>query len=206
MQYTQRKLYSALAPLLAAALSLAGCAGAHKPAPGEQADPARSREQAMALFARAQKAHHSKDYPRAESLYREGLAFDDDISGAWNNLGTALLEQGKFMEAVPVFARAADLSPRDPTPYENLGLLYHRAGYAEESLDAYARSLERDPNWLPSLRGAVVCAKLLNKSDEDSLDRAKRALLIERDEAWRRIFQSQRLRIENDLKEAALRP
>lgn len=186
---------------------LSGCAG-HKNA-GDQApevDLAKNRQQALALFSRAQNAQRSKNYPRAEELYREGLSLDDDISGAWNNFGIVLLEQGKFMDAVPAFSRAADLSPRDPTPYENLGLLYHRAGYAQESLNAYSQSLARDENWLPSLRGAIVCAKLLNKSDEDSLDRAKRALLIERDEAWRKIFQSQRLRIENDLKEESLRP
>lgn len=183
-----------------------GCSGPKKRVDAPQVDLVKNRQQALALFGRAGKLQASKNYAKAEELYREGLSLDDDISGAWNNYGVVLLEQGKFMDAVPAFSRAADLAPNDPTPYENLGLLYHRAGYSEEALDAYARSLERDENWLPSLRGATVCAKLLNRSDEEGLERAKRALLIERNEEWRRIFQSQRVRIENDLKEAALKP
>ncbi|MFZ4574272.1 MAG: tetratricopeptide repeat protein [Phycisphaerales bacterium] len=193
----------AAAGLLAVAV---GCSGPSRKGPATNIDLPRARAQALAKFDQAGREQSRKKFDKAEALYREGLSLDDDIAGAWNNYGVVLLEQGKYMEAVPAFGRAADLSPSDPTPYENLGLLYHRAGYSKEALEAYGRSLERDPNWLPSLRGATVCAKLLNHSDEESLDRAKRALLIEREETWRKIFQSQRVRIENDLKEDAVKP
>lgn len=191
-----------------AALASGGCSsGVSKSANTPDArDLAKDRAEAIRLFSRAKSAQDDRKWSRAEELYKQGLALDDDISGAWNNFGVVLLEQQRYMEAVPSFVKAADLSPKDPTPYENLGLLYHRAGYAQEALESYGKSLARDPNWLPSLRGATVCAKLLNRSDEESFDRAKRALLIERDEQWRRLFQTQMIRIENDLKEASLKP
>ena len=197
-----------LSCVLVAALGFTGCStgDSRRTEAGPQRDLAKDRAEAIRLFNRAKGAQDDRKWARAEELYKQGLALDDDISGAWNNYGVVLLEQQRYMDAVPVFGKAADLSPKDPTPYENLGLLYHRAGYAQEALESYAKSLERDPNWLPSLRGAVVCAKQLNRSDEESFDRAKRALLIERDEQWRRVFRTQMIRIENDLKEASLSP
>jgi tetratricopeptide (TPR) repeat protein len=194
-----------IAVLLSASLLGVGCTSNRKAPLPELPDPAKGRQVAIALFGKAKEAEKREDWSAAEKLYRQGLSNDDDISGAWNNFGVVLLRQQKYLEAVPAFQRAADLSPRDPTPYENLGLVYHQAGYAEEALKSYEMSLARDPNWLPSLRGATVCVKLLNRSDQDSLDRVRRGLLIEQDAKWRGIFNAQRSRIENDLREEALR-
>lgn len=194
-----------IAVLLGALLLGSGCASKKKQPLPELPDPVKGREVAIGLFKQAKEAEKRGDWAAAEQLYRQGLSNDDDISGGWNNFGVCLMRQQKYIEAVPALQRAADLSPRDPTPYENLGLVYHQAGYAEEALKAYEMSLARDPNWLPSLRGATVCAKLLNRSDQDSLDRVRRGLLIEQDTQWRGLFQAQRSRIENDLREEALR-
>jgi hypothetical protein len=65
----------------------------------------------------------------------------------------------------------------------------------EDSLRYYDIALERSPNYLPALRGAVKAAHLLGEADERRLDQVKRALLIETDEQWRTVFERERVRI-----------
>ncbi len=76
-----------------------------------------------------------------------------------------------------------------------------RVGWGEDALRYYQLSLERDPNWLPALRGAAVSAKALLRSSEGGLEIVKRGLLIEQDSQWRRVFESERLRITGELTE-----
>jgi hypothetical protein len=98
-----------------------------------------------------------------------------------------------------MFKAAADLSTRDPKPYYNIALAYYRQGWPEQALQYWVKSLERSPNYLESLRGAILAAKLLDIADHPALDRARRALAVETDAQWRKIEEQQMLRIEGTL-------
>lgn len=185
--------------LSAACLSLPGCT-IPQSARGPGASQARQSEAAK-LATQAEKALRDQKYEKAEEYGRQAIGLAPDLAGAWNNLGVAFMEQQKYMDAAQAFKRAGDLSPTDPTPYENLGLVYYRAGFDTEALRWYVEALNRDQNWLPALRGAVACAQRLKKADEATLERCNRGLMLERDEKWRETFERQKLRIEADLEE-----
>jgi len=161
-----------------------------------------SLKEASRFFGMGRSAEARKDWADAEVYYRQAIAASPTLAGAWNNLGVVLMQQQNYLEATNAFRRAADLLPGDPTPYENLGLTYQRAGYAADALRAYELSLERDPSWLPSIRGYATSVKLLNRAEEADLRVLQRGLMLESDSKWRDLFNFQRLRIERDLLEA----
>lgn len=178
-------------------LVLAGCAS-HRPRAQDQQQDDAVRE-AVRLAAEADIAHQHGRYEDAIRLGRQAVTLLPSLGGAWNNLGVSLMETQNNMDAAMAFQRAADASPSDPKPYENLGVLYMQLGHGEESLRYYVRSLERDPYWLPSLRGAAYAAKSLLRSDEDGLERLGRGMMVERDPEWRKFFESERMRVSGEL-------
>jgi len=139
----------------------------------------------------------------AADYYRRALELNPNAPVAWNNLGTVMMQQGKYLDAAAALKRAAEINPdgNDARPYENLGLVYYNAGFAEQSLQYYQMSLERDANWIPSLRGTALAARKLNKADERLADVMRRGLMVETDEKWRVVFERERLRIEGSLRE-----
>lgn len=177
----------------------AGCQNARRQS--SAASPDRDVREAARLAQQAQDALVAKKYDRAIDLSRRALTLNEGMWGAWNNMGVALMMTKDYMAAAESFKRAADLLPGDPRPYENLGNVYREQGFDADAVRYYGESLRRDPTWLPSLRGGIVSAKYMKKSDEAILEWAKRGLMLERDPAWREIFQIERYRVERDLED-----
>lgn len=136
----------------------------------------------------------------ATRQYKEAVTLNPELPAAWNNLGILLMNQSDYMNSATAFRKAADLLPSDPRPYENLGLCYRNAQHPVESLEFYGKSLERDENWLPSLRGAILSSMEGQIVDEVLLERINRALLIETDAAWRLEIERYKLRVQGELK------
>jgi len=193
-----------LCAALTATLLLAP-ACANRSVPKEQRTPEQSATEATRLFSLGRVAEKRREWADAEVYYRQSVQAYGDLGCAWNNLGVVLMQQQNYVEAINAFRRAADVLPTDPTPYENIGQTYQRAGYPEDSLRAFEMSLERDPNWLPSIRGYASSTKLLNNAREGDLDVLRRGLMLETDPKWRELYDFQRLRIERDLKEESER-
>ncbi len=197
MNLTHRIFASALV----ATLALAGCNSTSK---SQVEIDAATRNEQMAQgisLAREAQINQKNGYAAlATRQYRDAVTLNPEMPAAWNNLGILLMEQKEFMLAATAFRKAADLLPTDPRPYENLGLCYRSARHAKESLEFYGKSLERDENWLPSLRGAILSAMELQIVDELLLERIDRALLIETDAAWRLQLASYKLRVQGELK------
>ncbi len=136
---------------------------------------------------------------QAIAQYRDALRISSEIPEAWNNLGVLLMEEQDYLAAADAFSFAMDQSPKDPRPCENLGLVYAKTGWSNDALKYYDLALERDPNRLPALRGAIKSAHLLGLGDAKDLARVKRALMLEKDDSWRAFFQREKLRIQGRL-------
>lgn len=177
---------------------LAGCASSRSGTSLQASDPAQVSA-AYDLILEAQDAERRDKPEQAVALYREGLAKYREFPAAWNNLGSLLMDQSRYLEAVECFQAAADLAPKDPRPPYNQGLAWDRAGYLDDALEFYDRALGRDPQFLPALRGAIRAERLLGRGSQSTLDRLKIALLMEQDPKWRDWFNLQRLRLETEL-------
>jgi tetratricopeptide (TPR) repeat protein len=182
------------------ATALSGCESPTRPnepmTPGIAAD---QREAITNAHREAKRASRESDPGKAEMHYRRAVAYYNDYAPAWNNLGVTLMEQERFMEANEAFERAGDLAPSDPRPAYNQGLLFFRRSYPREALPHFLRALERDPHFLPALRAAVQAEVRIRETSQDTLDRIRRALLLETDPKWQQFFQLQRNRIQAEL-------
>ncbi len=125
---------------------------------------------------------------------------------AWNNMGIQLMHLKDYLAASEAFTFAMQQSPTDPRPCENLGIVYDRTGWSEESLKYFDMALDRSPNYLPALRGAIKAAHLLSEASEERLEQVRRALMIETDPAMREFFEREQLRISGRLDQDAQRP
>lgn len=82
-----------------------------------------------------------------EALWSHAVAATRGSFIAEDNLGGALLSEGKEEEAMPHFRAAATLNPDDPMSHLNLAAYAQRQGHAQEAVEQYAKvlTMTRDP-------------------------------------------------------------
>ncbi len=194
---------------LASALVLGACASTSNQDNGRTTTSRSTASPATitAAFELAGDAQNDEERGRTDQAiakYRAALQRYREFPAAWNNLGVLLMEEGRFLEAGECFAAAADLAPLDPRPAYNLGLTWDRAGYLEEALRHYNRALDRDPRYLPALRGSIRTQRYLAQGDLHTLERLRSALLLEQDPEWRKWFDLQVVRLNNELRQTGV--
>lgn len=227
MTDSKRAAAAAVSVVICVATLLAGCASSSGSRGGSDAtfaspavQMAEAREiarEATDVAIRANRAREAGRIGEADRLgeeaisrYRDALSTSRELPEAWNNLGYLLMQQKDYLQAADAFSVAMEMSPADPRPATNLGLVYFKAGWIEDSLQYYERALERSPNHPPALRGAIKASHLLSLADQKGLDRVRRALLVDRDETWRAFYEREKIRIEgrmeSDLRGMGRRP
>lgn len=154
---------------------------------------------ARALADQAYQAHVAGKVEEAIRLNQQAIAEYPDFPAAWNNLGVLFMERDQNLEAVSAFQRAAELSPKDPRFPYNIGVIWWRLGYGEEAAKQFNLALERDPNYLPALRHSIQWDVRRGQATEETADRLRRALLLERDPKSREWLQRQQLLVSEEL-------
>jgi tetratricopeptide (TPR) repeat protein len=96
---------------------------------------------------------------KAENLLNEALVADVRYGPAHNSLGMVYYLQDKLYLAAWEFEYAAKLMPEHAQPYNNLGLVYERAGKYEEAISYYSMAMSRDDDD-PQVIGNLVRARL----------------------------------------------
>lgn len=175
-----------------------GCQRSSRSQP-ELADPAARISEARTLSLQAQEAEDDGKIDKAIELYQRSVRAYGDFPAAWNNLGVLLMKQGDTMGAYEAFSRAAELAPSDPRPAAAMGMIWQRLGYSDDALKAYEQALERDPSYQPALREAVLLAVQLDRITPTTAERARRAVMQEREARWLTELQRQALVIEQRL-------
>lgn len=178
----------------AAAILAGGC---KSPSAQSQIAEMQTREvEATRLASEAEKLADEGKPEEAIEMYQRSLAQSRNLAYVWNNLGVLLLEKKNYIDAASVLNVAADMAPTDPRPMENLGLVYHQTGHEERALGYFKLALERSPNRLPAIRGAVQSGKRLGLTDRPALERVDHGLMVETDPDWRRFMVAERVRME----------
>ena len=128
---------------------------------------------ALAFATNRQLGYWSSNY----DLWTHALAVTDRNFIAQDNLGGALLLQGKPDEAYPHFQAAAEINPRDPMSRSNLGAYLQEHGHLAEAIEQYNRviSLTSDAGLLAATyanRGAAYRVLGEEESARTSYDQA----------------------------------
>lgn len=183
------------------AAGLTGCRQYNEPlAAPSAAQEAIDRAKAMDLVRAAQRLEYKEYNDEAEAKYLEAVRTYRETPAAWNNMGRLLMKRGDNSKAAEAFMIAAEVSPRDPLPYYNLGALWDGLNYLEEAGRWYEESLKRDENFQPALRRAILVDQLLNRGNEVTARRVQRAILQETDPWWQERLQRERARLTEDLR------
>ncbi len=94
------------------------------------------------------------NFDEAESAFRAATALRADDWFNWNALGTYLMIQGRYEDALPAFERAAELAPPEITrPKQQLATYQLNMGRFDKAIDAYERIPEtsRGPGLVSNL-------------------------------------------------------
>jgi len=177
-------------------IAAAGCAARKNEVVFVDPGPARLIE-AKRLAEQAERAQKAGRTDEAIELYRQSLEQSQDLFHVWNNLGMLLLQKDNYLDAAEAFHAAANLAPKDPRPMYNVGVVYQRRAHDRQALDFFVKALERDPRYLPALRGAVATGKSLMLTDEAALLRVRTAVMLESDPQWRRLMEMEQFRLED---------
>lgn len=79
-------------------------------------------------------------------LWQDAVAKAPEKARPRNNLGTLLLEQGKYGEAADQFTAAIEIDPNYAHAHNNLGTAYGKLGLLDEAEREYQRVIELNPN------------------------------------------------------------
>ena len=92
-----------------------------------------------------------KEYFGALEAYEAAVASDPYNSIAWNKLGIAHMNTGRYQDAVTAFEKAITIDPSYPEAWNNKGDSFAKLGEYEEAIIAYDQALRLNPNDLYAL-------------------------------------------------------
>jgi eukaryotic-like serine/threonine-protein kinase len=104
------------------------------------------------------------DVERVLALTSAVKAANPSSTLARNTHGYALLNVGRFADAIREFEEYARLAPREPNPYDGLGDAYVMAGFPEKALESYSRARAIDPTFASP--GRAWALAILGRYDE----------------------------------------
>ena len=84
-------------------------------------------------------------WKNSKTLFEQTLKVTSDNTVAHNNLGNALLEEGKPEEALDHFMAALRIEPRHAGAQNNMGNVLMKLGRVDEATDHYLESIKIDP-------------------------------------------------------------
>jgi len=84
-------------------------------------------------YNRGVRARVTKDWKAAESAFRNAVTLRPAFADAWNELGYALRNQGRYPESLKAYDEALRLRPNFPEALEYLGEAYVKMGRLEDA-------------------------------------------------------------------------
>jgi tetratricopeptide (TPR) repeat protein len=111
------------------------------------------------------------------TLFEHTLEVTRDNYMPHNNLGLALADRGRFLDAIDHYKKALEINPRFGKTYNNLGLALNELGRYDEAFRCFSRALKINPGSgdVHTNLGAVLIAQ--GKLDE-AIENLSRALVI----------------------------
>ena len=103
-------------------------------------------------------------YDEAIEMCHKAIEVDPEFGNPYNDIGSYLIEQGKWEEAIPWLEKALK-APRYEArhyPYINLGRVYEHQGDYRQALAAYEEALTIEPLYLPASHARRMMISRLN--------------------------------------------
>lgn len=124
-------------------------------------------EDFQAIVDEAQEAYRGGNLERAEELYREALAMDEENAALYYNLGNVYYDRGSYGEAIAAYENSLERGGEDLRVYYNLGNAYYEGGNFDAALAAYRDAREAGEGEGPDGQLTVNTAKTLRQLGRD---------------------------------------
>ena len=109
-------------------------------------------------------------WKNTETLWRDAIAKQPDLSSAYNNLGFELYHEGKYDEALPLFTKSIQLLPTFALPYANRGEIYRIEGKNDLALPDFNKAISLDPKSAQPYVSRAVLYCIKQKLDSAGAD------------------------------------
>jgi tetratricopeptide (TPR) repeat protein len=110
-------------------------------------------------YNRGVRARVAKDWATAADAFRRAVGFRADFPEAWNELGYALRNQGRYAESLAAYDRALKLRPNFPEALEYLGEAYVKMGRLDDARRVLDRLRPLDRERAEELADEIAKAK-----------------------------------------------
>jgi Flp pilus assembly protein TadD len=111
--------------------------------------------------------------------YQKTLALQPDCADAHNNLGIALLQQGRMNEAIGHFQKAVEIQPDYADAHNNLGYLLLQTGHARDATAHLETALKLQPDNARTLSNLAwvlaTCPEASVRNGTKAIELAQRA-------------------------------
>jgi len=104
-------------------------------------------QQAIELFNQGVDRYDAGDLEGAIAAYEKALEIDPKYHMAWNGLGNALKDLGRYTEAIAAYEKALEIDPKFDHAWSNLGVSLGYLGRYNEAIAAFEKALEIDPKF-----------------------------------------------------------
>jgi len=94
-----------------------------------------------------------QSYDLAEEEYRKVIVIDPKFAPVYNILGYLLSNQNRYMEAIEMLKKYAELRPNENNPRDSMGEIYLYMGDFKNSMKEYGNSLRIDSSFVASWAG-----------------------------------------------------
>ena len=118
------------------------------------------------LWQQGLQAANSQNYVQAESIWLSVITNRPNDAGAYNNLGLALMNQGKLDEAIARFTQAIQRDQTLVAAYNNLGLALAENGKLNDAGAVYMEGIKLNPNLAPPYTNVGDVLRELDRFEE----------------------------------------
>lgn len=132
------------------------------PLPPKQAKTATAREYNDSGVRR----YRLLQFSEAKEDFRKGIAIDPSDSALYNNLGLALMNEGKDGEAGAAFTRALELKPVYPEALNNYGALLDRNGEHKKAIGMLQKAVEINPGYAHAHLNLAIALERMERYEE----------------------------------------
>ena len=101
----------------------------------------------LLLYSQGFDRYNAGDLEGAIVAFEKALEIDPKYHHAWNGLGIALDDLGRYSEAIAVYKQALEIDPKFYTAWNGLGANLRALGRNIEAITAYNKSLEIEPKF-----------------------------------------------------------
>jgi Flp pilus assembly protein TadD len=128
-------------------------------------------------------AHRQTSYwKNSVTLFSHALAVTQNNYVAYNNLGIAYVDLGRWPEAIDNCKQAIKIKPNLAEAHANLGIAYAALDRRPEAIDAYKQAIKIKPDFAKAYYNLGVAYGELGRSTE-AIEAFKQAILIKSDYA-----------------------